>query len=108
MARRHGDFAIAGAAVGVEIADDRTVRRATIGLLGLGSTPERGASAEEAVIGVGVDDIEPDDIGRRAVTDLASVPGDAHGSPDYRRHVAAVLVARAWRRAVQEASDARD
>jgi carbon-monoxide dehydrogenase medium subunit len=39
FARRHGDFAIAGAAVAVELDGDDRVARCGIGLLGLGSTP---------------------------------------------------------------------
>ncbi len=48
FARRHGDFAIAGAALGVEVDDDDRIRRCAIGLIGLGSTPERAGSAEAA------------------------------------------------------------
>ena len=51
FARRHGDFAIAGAAVAVELDDDHRVTRCGIGLLGLGSTPLRGSPAEDAVLG---------------------------------------------------------
>src|SRR3546814_8132134 len=43
FARRHGDFAIAGAAVAVELGGDDRVQRCAIGLLGLGSTPHRGS-----------------------------------------------------------------
>ena len=46
FARRHGDFAIAGAAVAVEIGEDDRVRRCGIGLIGLGSTPIRATAAE--------------------------------------------------------------
>src|SRR3954447_60257 len=41
LARRHGDFAIAGAAVAVQLDDEDRVERCGIGLLGLGSTPMR-------------------------------------------------------------------
>ncbi len=51
FARRHGDFAIAGAAIAVQLDDDDRVARCGIGLLGLGSTPLRGSEAESAVIG---------------------------------------------------------
>ena len=51
FARRHGDFAIAGAAVGVELDADDRIRRCAIGLIGLGSTPERAEAAEAAVAG---------------------------------------------------------
>jgi aerobic carbon-monoxide dehydrogenase medium subunit len=45
VARRHGDFAIAGACVGIELAADDMVRRCVIGLFGLGSTPLRAHDA---------------------------------------------------------------
>ncbi len=47
FARRHGDFAIAGATVAVELDEDDRVARCGIGLLGLGSTPLRGSVAED-------------------------------------------------------------
>jgi carbon-monoxide dehydrogenase medium subunit len=100
LARRHGDFAVAGAAVAVEVDGDGRVVRCGIGLLGLGSTPERGSAAEAAVLG-GLDD--PEEIGRLAVAELDSIPSDLHGSADHRRRVGAVAVARAWTRASTEA-----
>ena len=42
LARRHGDFAIAGAAVAVELDDEDRVKRCSIALLGLGSTARAG------------------------------------------------------------------
>jgi len=56
FARRHGDFAIAGAAVAVELDEQSHVSRCGIGLLGLGSTPLRGSPAEDAVVGRDVGD----------------------------------------------------
>ena len=41
FARRHGDFAIAGAVMAVALDDDDRMSRCAIGLLGLGSTPRR-------------------------------------------------------------------
>lgn len=106
IARRHGDFAIAGAVVGVEVGPDDIVRRAAIGLMGVGPTPQRGTAAEIAAVGTSIDDLDPVQLGRRAVADLESVPADTHGSADYRRHVAAVAVSSAWTRAVEEADRA--
>jgi aerobic carbon-monoxide dehydrogenase medium subunit len=103
LARRHGDFAIAGATIGVELDDDDHVRRCAIGLIGLGSTPERAGAAEAEVTGRRVDDVEPEDVGRLAVAGLESVPEDLHGSAAYRRRVGATLVARAWATATEEA-----
>jgi aerobic carbon-monoxide dehydrogenase medium subunit len=61
FARRHGDFAIAGAAVAVELDNQSRVSRCGIGLLGLGSMPLRGSPAEEAVLGGAVGDITAGD-----------------------------------------------
>jgi carbon-monoxide dehydrogenase medium subunit len=107
FARRHGDFAIAGAAVALEIDDDDRVRRCHLGLLGLGSAPERATEAESALAGAFVADVDAEEVGRLAVTPLESVPSDLHGSADYRRRVGAEVVARAWRRASEEARGVR-
>ncbi len=104
LARRHGDFAIAGAvvAVGLDDGGDR-IERCAIGLIGMGLTPERPRSAEAAVEGRGVDEITADEVGRLAMEGLDAVPADQHGSAAYRSRVGAVMVARAWDRAVAEA-----
>jgi carbon-monoxide dehydrogenase medium subunit len=103
VARRHGDFAIAGAAVAVELGGDDRVRRCGIGLIGLGSTPVRAARAEAAATGAPLGDVDADEMGRLAVADLDAVPSDLHGSAAYRTRVGAVTVARAWTAAVEEA-----
>jgi carbon-monoxide dehydrogenase medium subunit len=104
LARRHGDFAVAGAAVAVEVGGDDRVARCGIGLFGLGSTPERAATAEAAVVGTPVGDVDAVEVGRLAMSALESVPSDLHGSEDYRRRVGAEMVARAWRAASEEAT----
>ena len=106
IARRHGDFAIAGACVAVELDDDDAVRRCAIGLLGLGPTPRRAEATERSVVGSNADDIDADELGRSAVDGLTDVPTDLNGSADYRRRIGATVVARAWRRAVEEARHA--
>ncbi|MFA1546231.1 xanthine dehydrogenase family protein subunit M [Actinomadura chokoriensis] len=106
FARRSGDFAIAGAAVAVELDGDARISRCGIGLFGLGSTALRATAAEEALTGSAADGVTAEDVGHAAVSALESVPADLHASADYRRQVGAVIVARAWRRALQEASNA--
>ncbi|HEX4015196.1 MAG TPA: xanthine dehydrogenase family protein subunit M [Frankiaceae bacterium] len=103
FARRHGDFAIAGAAVALQLGDDDRVRRCHVALLGLGMTPERAAEAERALNGIRVDEVDPDEIGRLAMEPLESIPSDVHGSAGYRRQVGASVVAKAWRAAAKEA-----
>ena len=104
FARRHGDFAIAGATIGIEVdAADRVVRSA-IGLIGLGSTPERARAAEADLVGQAIGDIDPHEVGRLAVAELTSVLDDQHGSVDFRKRVGAEMTARAWARAAADAA----
>lgn len=103
FARRHGDFAIAGATVAVELDDDDTVARCGIGLLGMGSTPQRGTPAERALVGRPVTDVTAEEVGRLAVSALQDIPADLQGSADYRRKVGATMAARAWLEATTEA-----
>ena len=103
VARRHGDFAIAGACVAVEVDPQGAVQRCAIGLFGLGSTPVRATTAEQSVLDARASEVDASALGRAAVNDLASVPYDLNGSADYRRRVGATVVARAWASAIEEA-----
>jgi aerobic carbon-monoxide dehydrogenase medium subunit len=103
FARRHGDFAIAGATVAVQLDGDDRVAQCGIGLLGLGSTPLRGSVAENAVIGQPVDAVAAQEVGKLAIGGLGDIPADLSGSSDYRSRVGATMVARAWAAAVRQA-----
>jgi aerobic carbon-monoxide dehydrogenase medium subunit len=106
FARRHGDFAIAGAAVAVQLDDDNRVSRCGIGLLGLGSTPLRGTGAEDAVTGRPVGDVSAEEVGRLALSGVDDIPSDLQGSAAYRAKVGATMIARAWTKATTEAINA--
>jgi carbon-monoxide dehydrogenase medium subunit len=103
FARRHGDFALAGAVVAVELDGDDRVARCAIGLLGLGPTPLRATAAEHAAVG-GKPDLDAEELGRLAMSDLTDVPFDLHGSARYRARVGAAMVTRAWNDAIGEAA----
>jgi carbon-monoxide dehydrogenase medium subunit len=103
FARRHGDFAIAGALVGVQLDDDDRVARCVISLIGLGATPLRAAAAEQAALGRAFGDVVPAELGHVAVSDLDEVSSDLHGSAGYRKRVGAAMVERAWQDAIEEA-----
>jgi carbon-monoxide dehydrogenase medium subunit len=105
LARRHGDFAIAGAAVAVQLDDDDRVSRCGIGLLGLGSTPRHASGAEDVTVGQRVYDVTAQDIGQLAVRGLQDIPADLQGSASYRAKVGATMVARAWTSAIAEAKE---
>lgn len=98
FARRFGDFAIAGAVVGVALDGDDRVERCAIGLLGLGPTPLRASAAEAAAA-----DADADEVGRLAMEGLDDVPSDVHGSASYRRRVGAAMVSRALTTAMERA-----
>lgn len=106
FARRHGDFAIAGAVVGIQLDDDNRVSRCGIGLLGLGSTPQRATPAEAAVLGTPIGNVTAEQIGRLAMSELTDIPADLQGSASYRTRVGAAMVARAWTQASVEALNA--
>jgi carbon-monoxide dehydrogenase medium subunit len=71
-----------------------SVAEARIGLTNMGTTPIRATAAEQAASGA---DASRDAL-RAAASHAAegtSPPGDLHGAPDYRRHLAEVLTGRA-------------
>ncbi|MEV0365865.1 FAD binding domain-containing protein [Nocardia fusca] len=105
FARRAGDFAMAGAVVAVRFDADSRIEQVALGLIGLAATPLRATAAEAELIGRPAAAVDAAELGRAVTADLNSVPADIHGSADYRRRIGAVMVARAWHRAVEEASN---
>lgn len=99
-ARRHGDFAIAGAAVLLDVQGGETTR-VSITLSGMGETSLRLTAAEDLLRGRALDG--------RAIREAAACARafepleDIHASADYRRHLAQVLTARALRDAAAKA-----
>jgi carbon-monoxide dehydrogenase medium subunit len=104
FARRHGDFAIAGATVAVELDDADRVVRCAIGLFGLGSTALRATEAEVAMTGQLISEVDRAEPGQLAMSSVTSAPTDLHGDGEYRKQVGAAMVSRAWQRAVREAA----
>jgi carbon-monoxide dehydrogenase medium subunit len=71
-----------------------TVAEARIGLTNMGSVPVRATAAERAAAGA---EATRDALGAAAASadEGTEPPGDLHGAPDYRRHLARVLTGRA-------------
>ena len=108
FARRHGDFAIAGAVAAVQVDADDRVSRCGVGLLGLGSTPLRGTTAEDALVGQTVSDLGGDaalEIARSTMAAIEDIPADLQGSSTYRARVGATMLARALSEALAAASE---
>lgn len=102
VARRHGDFALAGACAGVRLSGG-AIDRVTISFFGLGSTPVRADEAERVLVGRTPDEVDVDEIGALAVADL-DPPTDLHASGALRRRIGATVAARALRTAMEEAT----
>jgi carbon-monoxide dehydrogenase medium subunit len=102
LARRHGDFALAGVATLVKMADDLTVADARIAMIGVRDTPVRARAAEDVLRGSRPTDGAVAAAAQAIAEDIDPV-SDVHGSAGYRRHVATVLTRRALTAAVARA-----
>ncbi len=105
LARRHGDYAMAGVCVAVDRDDDlATVTGARAVFVGVTDTPAvldltdrlLGQPCDQLATGPAVDDA-------RAAIDPT---GDIHATADYRRHLAGVLLDRALVEAARSGTDA--
>ena len=104
LTRRHGDYAIVGAAAVVTLGEDGAIERARLALCGVGATPIRASGVEQALMGR-----RPDGATLREAAALASdaatdAPSDIHGSAAYRRKMAAVFARRALELAARRAT----
>jgi carbon-monoxide dehydrogenase medium subunit len=105
VARRHGDYALAGVGAVVVLDDAGVCREARVAYVNCGPGPLRSANAEAALVGRRLLD------GAAAVIEDAAGAGladlrpraDVHASADYRRHLARVLTGRAVARAAERA-----
>jgi carbon-monoxide dehydrogenase medium subunit len=100
VARRHGDFAVVLCAVSLR-ADEGRCSHARIVLGGIGGTPVRAERAEAALLNNRIGEEAAETASEKTRDDLSPSP-DVHGSAEYRRHAAGVLVRRtvleAWGR----------
>jgi CO/xanthine dehydrogenase FAD-binding subunit len=103
--RRHGDFALGGAAVLVTLDESGACRSSAISLLGAAPTPMRATEAEAMLAGERIDERVVAAAAERAVTDI-SPTGDIHGSGEYRRDLIEVMVRRALTAAAERAMPA--
>jgi carbon-monoxide dehydrogenase medium subunit len=98
VARRHGDYAMVGAAVELTLDDQRRCRSCRIGLLSVGDTPVLAEAAMRELTGAELTHDAIESAATAAARDL-DPPSDLHASAEYRRHLARVLVGRALRQA---------
>lgn len=94
LARRHGDFALAGVACLLTLSKEGTVADCRLGLVGLGMTPVRAHAAETVLKGK----LPSPELLREAASTVRTeiIPeDDVHATGEYRKELAGVLTERA-------------
>ena len=102
MARRHGDFALAGVACTVTVDDNGACANARIALFGVGDGPVVSTGAAAVMEGA----TPGPDVFRAAAAAVegeVDPPSDIHATAPYRRHLVGVLTRRALARAAERA-----
>jgi carbon-monoxide dehydrogenase medium subunit len=108
ISRRHGDFALVGAAAAVKLDRDGKCEDARVALLSVGDRPMLAEQAARVLIGQ-----RPSAESIRAAADAASTrdidpSSDIHASARYRRQLANVLTRRVLERAFERAGEGQD
>jgi carbon-monoxide dehydrogenase medium subunit len=103
VARRHGDFALAGVVAIVALQPDGRCASARLVLFGVGATPIRAHAAEGLLVGQVAEPAVFARAGTQAAADLDEPLTDVHASAAYRRDLARVLTARALTEATTRA-----
>jgi aerobic carbon-monoxide dehydrogenase medium subunit len=102
LARRHGDYALAGVAVTLTLDEDRRVEGARAAFLGVGGTPVV-VDLDAALAGQPHDDLELGDAVEVA-RDAIEPEDDIHATASYRRHLAGILLGRSLEQAAVDAA----
>jgi CO/xanthine dehydrogenase FAD-binding subunit len=103
VARRQGDFALAGVAATIAVGEDGAIARARLVSFATGPVPQRLRGAEAALTGARPERAAFAEAGRIAAQEIE--PGDdLHATGDYRRAVTAVVVKRTLAQALTGAA----
>ena len=102
IARRHGDFALAGVAAQVTLSGD-TVSDVRLAACGVGSGPVRLSNAEQTIRSGGIGGGAIEQAGNAASEEVEPF-SDLHATEAYRRRLAGVMTRRALVRAIERAS----
>jgi CO/xanthine dehydrogenase FAD-binding subunit len=102
IARRHGDYGMAGCAATVTLHEDGSIAEARISLLGVGDAPILAAEATQLAGATPSEALFAE--AARAIAAALDPPSDIHASADYRRRLVEVLVRRLLPRAAGRAA----
>ncbi len=103
FARRHGDYALAGVAAVVTLAENGTCVTAKLVYLNAGEVPLVAEQAAAMLVGERVSEELVTAVGETAQSEIDPT-GDIHAYEDYKRHLAKILTVRALRQAFARAS----
>jgi carbon-monoxide dehydrogenase medium subunit len=106
MARRHGDYALAGAAAVVTLSEDDRVASSKLVFFSIGDGPIEVPAASDVLRGV-APDAEAIRAASEAVDAHVDPPSDIHATAAYRRHLVKVLARRTLELAVERAKKAK-
>jgi CO/xanthine dehydrogenase FAD-binding subunit len=94
IARRRGDFALAGVAAIVSLDEEGQCAEVRLALCGVGDMPVDASDAAASLIGQRCTDQAIEAVAAE-VRNAIDPPGSVHASADYQRHIAGVLTRRA-------------
>jgi CO/xanthine dehydrogenase FAD-binding subunit len=104
IARRRGDFAIAGVAAMMTLGDKDECTDVRLAFCGVGETPVDAGAAAGGLIGLPLTEAAIGEVAA-SVQAMIDPAGSVHATADYQRHVAGVLTERALRTAYQRVRD---
>jgi carbon-monoxide dehydrogenase medium subunit len=104
IARRRGDFAIAGVAAMVTLGNENECSEVRLAFCGVAETPVDASSAADVLIGHAVTQAALEDVAV-SVQAMIDPAGSVQATADYQRHVAGVIAERALQTAYRRACD---
>ncbi len=104
LARRHGDFALAGVMTTIALDGGGRCTAARLVLFGVGATAIRAPKAEQMLVGERPEGALLERVGRTASEEIDEPLSDVHASAEYRRDLARVLSRRALAEAAARAA----
>ncbi len=104
LSRRHGDFAIVGAAAVVTLNDQGTCAGSSVVLGGVAETPWHATGTEKALLGQQLTEATIDNAAEEASDGLKPL-SDVHASAEYRLEMSRVMTKRAIKMAVKRATE---
>ena len=104
MARRHGDFALAGVACSITLDASGRCTETRLVLFGVGDGPVQCTNATRILVGAEPDEKAIVEAAASAESDVEP-PSDIHATAAYRKHLSVVLTRRALTRAVERARE---